>query len=61
MKFSTWWTHFKLQWFGDEKELEGKGMAVIPCVKCDKPFVSYTHYGDIGYIYDTTCNGCAKK
>jgi hypothetical protein len=49
----------KIRAIGD-RELEKNG-KVIPCIKCDKPFKSFTHYWEMGYLYDSKCPQCEKK
>ncbi len=58
-KLKTRLIHLKFLFFGD-KELETKG-KIIPCKKCDKHFKSYTHFGDLGYVYDSLCESCKRK
>jgi len=49
--------HWKIKHFGD-KELETDG-KIIPCLRCDKPFMSYSHYSG-GGTYTSYCNKCIK-
>lgn len=57
MEFKIFATHWKLKYFGD-KTFEKNGGGILPCKKCGKPFHSYVHYGEVGYVYDTTCLSC---
>ena len=56
MSIRTKLIHLKIRWFGD-RQLE-KYSRVIPCLKCDKEFVSYCHYSTNEETYDAYCREC---
>ena len=56
MSIRTKLIHLKIKWFGN-RQLE-KHSGVIPCLNCDKEFVSYCHYSTNGETYDAYCREC---
>jgi len=56
-KFRVSLLHLKLSFLGDRVFLE-RGRKEIPCMNCGNKFVSYLHYGGIGYTYDKYCERC---
>lgn len=50
--------HWKLRNFGDSK-LEQSNRN-LPCRHCGIMFLSYPHYGEYGYTYDSFCSDCQE-
>lgn len=60
MSLKTELIHWKIIFFGDKK-LEKKGEKILPCIKCNEPFVSFVHYRGGCEVFDDTCSACLNK